>query len=90
MPGKDSFICDQCGHKTRRKHNLIRHIKSCKGKTKQFKCDRCSYMTDRMSNLTRHITTIHEGVKNPNQIHECTYDSCQYQTSQILKSEKTH
>ena len=107
MPGKDRFICDQCGLKTSRKDSLIRHITKCK--VKRFKCphcvfssnskilferhekhhqsqsiakplficDRCSYKTSRKRNLTRHITTIHEGVKDPNQIHECTYDSCQ-------------
>ena len=141
MPGKDSFMCDQCGFKTSRKNNLIRHITRAHSKVKRFKCphcvfssnskilferhekhqhskvkrfkcphcvfssnskisferhekhhqsqsiakplftcDRCSYKTSRKRNLTRHITTIHEGVKNPNQIHECTYDSCQYQT----------
>ena len=90
MPGKDRFICDQCGLKTSRKDSLIRHITRAHSKVKRslFTCDRCSYKTSRKPNLTRHITRIHEGVKNPNQIHECTYDSCQYQTSEILSLRK--
>ena len=90
MPGKDRFICDQCGLKTSRNSSLKRHITRAHSKVKRslFTCDRCSYKTSRKPNLTRHITRIHEGVKNPNQIHECTYDSCQYQTSEILSLRK--
>ena len=61
---QNSLACAKCNFSTKRKDNLLSHIKAVHIGLKPFKCDQCSYTANHKYSLQWHTKTKHGGEKD--------------------------